>query len=182
MPFRGMERRLRTRFRVRLPFVLKNDGQEVRGTTRNVSLLGISAYTDAPLSQVQPVQCLLELPKRSRPLVANGTVLRCEPLAEPHPDGPYEMGVFFKEFPGGGEPILSRFLDRLEREDEEAIKAGYRILQQRIADRRRKRHLEVQRKRRRRLARLRRRRLRLARQKRLAERRRRQRAARKKSR
>lgn len=178
MPFRGTERRLRARFRIRIPFVLRSNGHEVRGITRNVSLLGISAYTDAPMPQVQPVQCVLELPKQPKPLIANGTVIRCESLTQPHPDGPYEMGVFFKGFPEGGEPILSRFLDQLAREDREAIKTGYRLLQQRVAERRRRKRLEAERKRRRRLARLRRRRLRLAREKRLAAQRRAKRRAR----
>jgi len=133
-----------------------------------MSLLGISAYTQDPLPQVQPVQCLLELPREKQPIAVKGTVIRCQPLPQPHPDGPYEMGVFFKEFQHRGEGILARFLDRISQEEKEAIQVGYRALQQRLAARRRRKRLEELRLRRRRAARLRRRRLRLARQKRLA--------------
>lgn len=161
------ERRLRTRFRVRVPFVLKGNGQEVRGTTRNISLLGISAYTQGPLPMVQPVQCLLELPQEPQPLTVNGTVIRCEQLSEAHPDGPYEVGVFFKEFQKRGETALLKYLEQMAQEERSAIKEGYQILQQRIIARRRRKQLEELHKKRRRAERLRRRRLRLARLKRL---------------
>lgn len=172
--FRGPDRRLRTRSRIRLPFLLKNDGQQVRGITRNLSLLGISAYTEGPLSLVQPVQCLLELPQHPQPTVANGTVIRCETLSEPNPDGPYEMGIFFKEFEGNGESTLARFLEDMTHQEQAAIKAGYRVLQQRIAARRRRKRLELLKKKRRKIERLRKRKQRLAKQKRLQRERRRQ--------
>ena len=178
--FRGPDRRLRTRFRIRLPFVLKNNGQQVRGTTRNLSLLGISAYTEGPLSLVQPVQCVLEIPSsHSQSVVASGTVIRCEMLREPNPDGSYETGVFFKEFEANGESTLARFLEDITDQEQAAIKAGYRVLQQRIAARRRRKRLELARIKRRKLERLRRRRARLAKKKRLALQRRRQKAKRK---
>ena len=176
--FRGPDRRLRTRSRIRLPFILKNNGQQVRGITRNLSLLGISAYTDGPLSLVQPVQCLLELPQYSQPIIANGTVIRCEMLSQAHPDGPYETGVFFKEFEGNGESTLARFLEDMTHQEQAAIKAGYRVLQQRITARRRRKRLELLKKKRRKLARLRRRQRRLAKQKRLLQQRRRQKSKR----
>ncbi len=158
MPFKGPERRNRTRFRVRLPFTLKSNGDEVRGTTRNISLLGISAYTNRPLPQVQPVQCLLELPEKPQPLVVHGTVIRCETLPEPHPDGSYEMGVFFKEFPETEESALERFLDQVAQKERQAIQEGFRALQQRLAARKRRKRQELLAKRKRRLARLRKRR------------------------
>lgn len=161
-----VERRGRMRFRVRLPFVLRNDGQEVRGVTRNVSLLGIASYTQGPLSPAQPVQCFLELSSRSQPIVANGTIIRCTMLTESHPDGPYETGVFFKEFEGRGETTLTRYLERIVRKEETAIRAGYKAFRQKLAARRRRRRLEELRKKKRRVERLRRRRQRLAREKR----------------
>ncbi len=167
MPVAVAERRLRTRFRVRVPFVLKGNGQEVRGTTRNISLLGISAYTQGPLPVVQPVQCLLELPQEPQPLTVNGTVIRCEQLPEAHPDGPYEMGVFFKAFQKKGEAALLKYLEQMAQEEQSAIKEGYRVLQQRITARRRRKQLEELHRKRRRVERLRRRRLRLARLERL---------------
>lgn len=164
MPFRGVDRRMRARYKVRVPFVLRSNGHEVRGTTRNISLLGISACTDSPLQQVQAVQCLLNLPEGSRPLVANGTVIRCEPLPQPGGEGSHEIGVFFKEFEGTGESELSRFLTRVSQQEQSAIRAGYRALRQKAADRKRRRRLEALERRRRKLKRLRRKR-RLAKQK-----------------
>lgn len=166
MPLQDAERRLRTRYKVRVPFTLKADGQEVRGTTRNVSLLGISAYANSSISQVQQVQCLLDLPQRSHPLLAHGTVIRCEPVGQPHPDGTYEIGVFFKEFPGRGELDLTHFLEHVQEDEHSAIQAGYRALKQRLAARKRRKRLAALRKRRRLLKRQRRKRA-LERQERL---------------
>ena len=178
MAFGGLERRMRTRYKVRVPFVIKNNGQEIHGTTRNISLLGISAYSDSHIAQVQPVQCVLNLPNAPRPLVAHGTVIRCEPLTQPNPDGSHEIGVFFKEFAGSGESDLSKFLNHVSLEERSAIQAGYRALKQRAAARKRRKRLEALERRRRKLRRLRRRRQRLAQQKRLKAK---QRAQRKKS-
>lgn len=154
------------RFRVRLPFVLRSDGQEVHGITRNVSLLGIASYTQGPVSPAQSVECLLELSKKSAPLVAHGTVIRCTMLTEPNPDGPYETGVFFKEFDRKGETTLTRYLERIVQKEEAAIRAGYRAFRQKLASRRRRRRLEELRKKKRRAQRLRKRRQRLARERR----------------
>lgn len=181
MPFQGAERRLRARYRVRVPFVVKSSTEQIRGTTRNISLLGISAYADHPLPAVQPVQCYLELPRISRPIIANGTVIRCESLSEPHPDGPYELGIFFKGFQKPGETTLARFLHQIERQEQAEIKVGYLALKKRLAQRRRRKQMEELRRRRRRQERLRRRRLRLARQKRLADQRKKRRQARRKA-
>lgn len=166
MPLERSDRRLRNRYKVRLPFTLKNNGQEIQGTTRNLSLLGISAYAFSPITQIQPVQCHLNLPSRNQPLIAHGTVIRCEALTDPHPDGSHEIGVFFKEFDGNGEAELSKFLQQLLQEEHSAIQAGYRELKQRVAARHRRKKLELERKRKRRVARLRRRKARLARLKR----------------
>ena len=161
-----MERRNRMRFRVRLSFILRNDGQEVRGTTRNVSLLGIAAYTVGSLPPAQPVECFLELPGHDKPLVAKGTVIRCTMLSETHPDGPYETGVFFKEFEGKGETTLTKYLEKIVRKEEAAIHAGYKAFRERLTARKRRRRLEELQKKKRRAQRLRRKRDRLARQKR----------------
>jgi hypothetical protein len=161
--FRGPERRLRTRFRVRLPFVLQSNSQQVEGTTVNLSLLGISAYTQGPLNREQQVTCLIRLPEQSHPITVNGTVIRCDPLSHPHPDGSYQTGVFFKQFTEpSAEATLTRFLNRKAQEEQEALKAGYQALRQKMAERRRRRRLEAARKRRMKLKRLRRRRKRLA--------------------
>ncbi len=172
MAFKGNDRRMRTRYKVRVPFVLKSNGEEVHGTTRNLSLLGISAYSDSSITQIQPVQCHLNLPNSSSPLVAHGTVIRCEPLAQPNKDGSHEIGVFFKEFEGTGESDLSKFLRQVSQEERNAIEAGYRALKQRAAARVRRKRLEALEKRRRKLRRLRKRRQRLEKKKRLAARRR----------
>ena len=164
MPFRGADRRMRARYKVRVPFLLRSNGQEVHGTTRNISLLGISATADSPVQQVQPVQCVLSLPQSARPLVAHGTVIRCEALSHPGGEGSHEIGVFFKEFEGTGESELSRFLYRVSQEEQNAIRAGYRILKQKAVARKRRKRLEALEKRRRRLRRIRRKQ-RLARQK-----------------
>jgi len=171
MAFRGAERRLRTRYRVRVPFVLKGADSQVRGTTRNISLLGISAYAESPLNQVQPVQCLLRIPSKAEPLAVQGTVIRCQPLEAPHADGPYEIGVFFKEFQGDAETELIKFLNQVVTEEQNAIKEGYRELKQRLTARRRRKRTEAARKPRRKKERLRKRRLRLAREKRRAQKR-----------
>lgn len=168
MAFRREDRRLRARYKVRVPFLLRKNGQEVSGVTRNVSLLGISAYSNSSAGEVHPVECLLNLPNRASPLVAHGTVIRSEVLPDPHPDGNYEIGVFFKEFEGTGEAELSRFLQQVLQDEQSAVQAGYKALKERLTARRRKRRLEEQKKQKRRKERLRRRKLRLARQKRLA--------------
>ena len=142
MAFRGDERRLRTRYRIRVPFLVKGANGQVRGITRNISLLGISAYAESSLPQVQPVQCLLELPSKSEPLKVQGTVIRCHPLETPHADGPYELGIFFKEFQGAGETELIKFLNQVALDDQIAIKDGYRELKARLAARRRKKRTE----------------------------------------
>ncbi len=162
MAFRGPERRLRTRFRVSLPFTLKSDSQEARGTTRNVSLLGISAVIDSTFPQAQPVDCLLHLAASSKPIIAHGTIIHCDPLPEPTPEGSHELGVFFKEFEQNGESNLARFLEQMAHKEEAALKAGYRALKQKLAARKRRKRMEELKKRRRRQERLRRRRLRLA--------------------
>ena len=161
MAFRGPDRRLRTRFRIQIPFLLKGDSQEVQGITRNVSLLGISAFANASFPQAQPVRCILNLSSPAKPIVAHGTIIHCEPLPQPVPEGSHEIGVFFKEFEETGEPMLARFLEQLVHKEEEALKAGYRALKQKLAIRKRRKRLEELRKQRRRLARLRRRRQRL---------------------
>ncbi len=165
MPFRGNERRMRARYKVRVPFILKGAGQEVRGTTRNISLLGISAYSESSVSQVQPVQCVMNLSGMSKPLVANGTVIRCEPLSHPGEEGSHEIGVFFKEFEGTGETDLVRFLRDVLQREQSAIQAGYRALKQRVAARKKRKQLEALEKRQRKLKRLRRRRQALAKKK-----------------
>jgi hypothetical protein len=182
MAFRRPERRLRTRYRVRVPFTLKGTEQPVRGTTRNISLLGISAYAESSLPQVHPVQCLLDIPSKPEPLAVNGTVIRCSPSQSPHPDGPYEIGVFFKDFQGGGENELMRFLTQVADQEQEAIKDGYRELKQRMATRKRKKRSEALRKLKRKKERLRKRRLRLAKEKRAKARRAKQAQARKQAR
>ena len=164
MPFNTSNRRMRARYKVQVPFLLKSDGHEIRGTTRNISLLGISAFSDSPVSQVQPVQCVLDLPGSEHPLVAHGTVIRCEPLSQKLPEGSQEIGVFFKEFEGKGETDLNRFLTHVLQEEQGAIQAGYRALKQRVAARKKKKRLEALEKRKRRLKRLRRRKARLAQQ------------------
>ena len=172
MAFKGADRRIRTRYKVRVPFVLKGNGEEVHGTTRNLSLLGISAYSDSSISQVQRVQCALNLPNSPAPLVAHGTVIRCEPMDQPNPDGSHEIGVFFKEFEGTGEFDLSKFLRQVSQDERSAIQAGYRALKQRVAARVRRKRLETLERRKRKLQRLRKRRLRLEKKKRLAAQRR----------
>jgi len=162
MPFGEAERRLRARYKVRVPFVLKSSGHEVRGTTRNISLLGISAYSDSQVSQVQPVQCVMSLPEFQRPLIANGTVIRCEPLDLPNPDGSHEIGIFFKQFEGTGEGDLLKFLDHVLQQEQSAIQAGYRALKQRIAARKKRKQMEALEKKKRKLKRLRRRQAKLA--------------------
>ena len=165
MPFRGSDRRMRARYKVQVPFVLKSNGHEVRGITRNISLLGISAQSDSAVSQVQPVQCLLTLPRFSEPLVAKGTVIRCEPLSESLPQASHEIGVFFKEFEGTGETDLSKFLAQVLEEEQSAIQAGYRALKQRVAARKKRKKMEALEKRKRTLKRLKRRKARLAKSK-----------------
>lgn len=150
MAFRGPDRRLRTRYRVRVPFLLRTDDVErTAGFTRNISLLGISGYARCPIAQLQAVQCLLEIPEAKRPLRAEGTVIRCELLPNAHPDGPYEVGVFFKSFPGRSEQTLSRFLERVAAEEQSAIRTGYQALKRRLAARKRRKRLEALRKKRR---------------------------------
>ncbi len=163
MAFQGPERRLRARFRVRVPFALQSNGQEVQGTTVNLSLLGISAFTNGPLHREQPVTCLLRLPEQSRPVAVEGTVIRCEPVSQPHPDGSYQMGVFFKQFlEPSAEAALMKFLNRKAQEEQEALQAGYKALRQKEAERKRRKRLGAARKQRLKLKRLRRRRKRLA--------------------
>ncbi len=164
--FVGPDRRLRARFRVRVPFVLRGRGQEMRGMTRNVSLLGISAYGDGPSPLAESTECILELSRQPlSTITAHGTVIRSEALPEVHPDGSYEVGVFFKEFEKKSESILSKFLGRVSASEEVAIQKGYLALKQRIAARRRRKLLEQRRKLRLRQERLRRRKRRLAKQK-----------------
>lgn len=160
----GSERRMRARYKVQVPFVLKSDEGEVHGTTRNISLLGISACSDSPVSQVHPVQCVMSLPEFQKPLIAKGTVIRCEPVSQNQPEGSHEIGVFFKEFEGTGETDLIRFLTQVLQQEQSAIQAGYRALKQRVAARKKKKRLEAQEKRKRKLKRLRRRKARLAKQ------------------
>lgn len=168
MQLRGSDRRLRARFRVRLPLLLKNTNQqEVEGITRNVSLLGVSAYAKGSFPQGQPIQSILELPSESKPVVAQGTIIHCETLPQPLPEGTHEIGVFFKEFQAAGESTLAKFLEQISQKEESALRAGYQALKQKLIARKRRKRLEALRKYRRRLARLRRRRQRLAREKRL---------------
>ena len=171
--FEGHERRLRARFRARLSFVLKSNGTEFRGTTRNVSLLGISAYMGESLSPGQSVQCVLELPSSmDSPIVVQGTVIRSERSSFQQPEGDHEVGVFFREFQEKGEGILLRYLRQIAREEQETVKKGYRVLRERIAARKKRKHLEALMKKKRRVERLRRRKKRLARQKKLDQQRR----------
>jgi len=151
---RGSERRLRTRFRVHLPFILKSNDKEIQGTTRNISMLGISAYTHSPLGVSQLVHCFLKLPQASQPVVAGVTVVYCEPLPEAHPDGSYETGLFFKEFQDKGESTLAGFLEQVRRNEQKAIQAGYVVFQKRLADRRKRKRLKTLEKSRRKRARL----------------------------
>jgi hypothetical protein len=153
--FSGSERRHRTRYRVRIPFTLKSSEKEIRGTTRNVSLLGISGFSDGFMDTVQPIQCTLALTEGYGPLTINGTVIRCEPLSRPVGDGSHEIGIFFKEFPDKGEDQLEEYLQKVGHDEQDAIKAGYMLLKQRQMARRRKKRLEALRKRRRVQARLR---------------------------
>ncbi len=151
---RGSERRLRARFRVHLPFILKSNDQEIHGTTRNISMLGISAYTRSPLEVSQPVHCFMKLPQAPQPLVAGGTVIYCEPLPEAHPEGSYETGLFFKEFQDKGESTLASFLEQVRQNEQKAIQAGYVVFQKRLADRRKRKRLKALEKNRRKRARL----------------------------
>ena len=172
--FEGPERRLRARFRTRVPFVLKSNGTEVRGTTRNVSLLGISAFMEKSFSPGQSVQCILELPLgMESPVIATGTIIRSESASFAQPEGDQEVGVFFREFQEKGEGILSRYLRQIAREEQETVKKGYKLLRERIAARKKRKRTEMLLKKKRRAERLRRRKQRLARHKKLARERRR---------
>ena len=174
MPPRGTDRRLRARFRVSLPLLIKGPHQEIEGVSRNVSLLGVLAYAKGPFSQGDPVQCVVELPSESKPAVANGTIIHCETLASPVPEGSHEVGIFFKEFQERGESTLAKFLEQIAHKEESALKAGFQALKQKLTARKRRKQLEALQKRRRKQKRLRRRRQRLAREKkRLAAKRRR---------
>lgn len=157
MPFGGSDRRMRARYKVQVPFLLKNNGQEIRGITRNISLLGISANSNSSISQVEPVQCLLTLPDYNQPLVAHGTVIRCEPLPQSSKEETHEIGVFFKEFQGTGEADLSKFLRNVLQEEQDAIQAGYRALKQRVAARKKRKKKEALEKKKRKLQRIKRR-------------------------
>jgi hypothetical protein len=153
MGFGGEERRGKTRFRVRLPFLLKANGFEAPGTTRNLSLLGIAGYTSTPLTLGQVVDCHLEIPKPALSIISHGTVVRCDALTEPHPDGTYEMGVFFRTFEPNNESLLTRFLNHLSREEDSAVQAGLRAFKEKIKARKRRKRLEALQKKRRALAR-----------------------------
>ncbi len=172
--FKGPDRRHRTRYRARLSVIVRNNGTEITGTTRNVSLLGVSALTNGPVLRGQPVQCKLELPgAEAFPLSVNGTVIRCEPAPAGETEGSHTVGVFFQEFEGRGESTLSKFLREVVQQERQIIKTGYKELKKRLEDRTRRKQLEELEKKRRRLARLRRRKLRLARQEKRASLRRR---------
>jgi hypothetical protein len=145
-----------------MPFTLKNDGEEIQGMTRNVSLLGISAYSQTGIDQVQEVECHLQIPETSREIIANGTVTRCHPLQEPHPDGPFEVGVFFKSFEPKGELNLVEYLKAVSDKEQAEITVAYRELKKKLAARKRRKKTELLRKKKRRAERLRKRRLRLA--------------------
>ena len=157
--FSGPDRRHRTRYRVRIPFVLKGGDKEIRGQTRNVSLLGISGYATGPMDAVLPVQCVLNLSEGYGSMTVNGTVIRCEPLSQPTTDGNYEVGVFFKEFQERGETTLEEFLLKVGHQEEDAIKQGYLLLKQRQLARRKKKRVEALKKRRRQQARIRKKKL-----------------------
>ena len=88
-----------------------------------------------------------------------------QPLPQTLPEGSHEIGVFFKEFEGTGETDLTRFLNEVLHQEQNAIQAGYRALKQRVAARRKKKRLEALEKRRRKLKRMRRKQARLAKQK-----------------
>ena len=104
----------------------------------------------------------MNLPEFQRPLIANGTVIRCEPLDPPNPDGSHDIGVFFKQFEGTGEGDLLKFLDHVLQQEQSAIQAGYRALKQRVAARKRRKQMEALEKKKRKLKRLRRRQAKLA--------------------
>ena len=165
MAFQGPERRLRTRFRVRFPLTLKNGSIQIQGMTRNVSLLGVSAYADGSLPQAQSVHCMMELPSESKTVAATGTVVHCEPLSQPHPDGSFEIGIFFQDFEERGESTLARYLEHISDKEETALKAGYRAFKKKIAARKRRKQLEAVKKRRRKQPRQRKKQRRLAKKK-----------------
>lgn len=154
------DRRLRTRYKVRVPFTLKSNSEEIQGVTRNVSLLGISAYSDSTISNSVPVQCALHIPHQQKPIIAHGTVIRCEPLPDRHADGGNEVGVFFKQFDGTQEQDLDRFLRKVLDDERLAIQAGFKELRQRAAARKRKKQRAVKVKQKKKEERLRKRRLR----------------------
>lgn len=103
----------------------------------------------------QPVECHLNLAGSTEAIVAVGTIIRCDPALQPNSDGAYEVGVFFKQFQGNGESILSEFLQQIGTQEEDAIKSGYILLKQKQVARKKKKRLEAIRKRRRQEARLR---------------------------
>lgn len=154
--FRAAERRGRTRYRIRIPFTLKGNGDPVQGTTRNISLLGISAYSKGPVDQVRPVDCCLEIPASSgRQVIARGTVTRCHPMAHPNPDGSFEIGVFFREFRLEDEKTLTHYLESVSSKEQAEIATAYKELKKKLADRKRRKQAELRKKRLKRLARLR---------------------------
>ncbi len=153
MKVRSRERRGKIRFRVRLPFTLRSNGLEIHGATRNLSLLGIAGYSHTSLALGQAVDCQVEIPKALTPITAHGTIVRCDPLTEPNPDGTHELGVFFRTFDPNQETLLTRYLRKLSRAEESAIQAGYRAFQEKLKARRRRKRLEALQKKRRALAR-----------------------------
>ena len=155
------DRRLRTRYKVRVPFTIKSNSEEIQGVTRNVSLLGISAYSDSTITHSVPVQCMLHIPQQQRPIIAHGTVIRCEPLSERHPDGGNEVGVFFKQFEGTHENDLDSFLHKVLEDERAAIRAGFNELRRRASARKKKKIRVLEIKQKKREERLRKRRLRL---------------------
>jgi hypothetical protein len=136
------DRRLRRRQDARIPFVLSTEqGDEAHGFTRNVSLLGISGYTHAPFKEAQPVRCRLNIPGDPQPIVAHGAVIYCRPLSQPHPEGTYGIGVFFREFEGSGEAKLSTHLQELRQKEQAQLEAAYQDYKRHMAAKKRERWL-----------------------------------------
>ena len=142
------ERRRRIRFRATLPIRIHAQDTDLRGETRNVSLLGASAITDRPAPEGVPVTAEMDLPGGGGPPIRmEGTIVRSVSLNLPG-DARYEVGVFAMRFHDQDELRLSQYLDQIQMAEYAAVRAGYKALREKIRQRQAKRRALLARRRR----------------------------------
>lgn len=146
----ALEKRKERRLKVNLPIKISfPNNPEISSRTENISRLGAYIHTEKKIPVGKDVEVVLEIPsyKDKSPsgveIKCKANVFRCTPLEEIPSGQYYGIGIFFTEFPKDADKDrLSKYVDYLISQEDEAVKKGMKRWQDKRAALKAKKHTE----------------------------------------